>query len=265
MQTPHVLKPVLRLSLIIMTLVVGACATVVPVHEAESPRALGPGGFRLAYISGSSPAMATSGVTTETDSSGETMPTSVFRLGVGVLERFQINLDGGLSALGAATGVSSLKWQYEGKSHFEARKGDVAKSLIVKSWSSSSGSLEVSDLGDSNALFSYVDLELEGFTVSHLWGYRFSDMNGIYGGPQLLQGDLRAEYSDTSDGPILRRDKRRVHGYGLIAGYYFAGLGKNIGFDFALEYQFSRLPGTFQSKLANYSSMALMVGLPFRF
>ena len=55
-----------------------------------------------------------------------------------------------------------------------------------------------------------------------------------------MQGDLRAEYSDTEEGPILRRDKRRVHGYGLIAGYYFAGLGKNVGFDFALEYQFSR-------------------------
>lgn len=122
----------------------------------------------------------------------------------------------------------SPKWQYKGKPHFETKSGGKSSSVIVKFWNSVSKDYELSDISDEgDIIYQYADLNLSGITLIHIWRYRFSEMKGVYGGPQIIQAKLKAEYKRLEDGPIVKEASRNVTGYGLIAGYYFAGPGKN--------------------------------------
>ncbi len=243
------------------------CVTALPVHHMESPETLGPWGFRVGFMTNTSPALATKDALSVIDDKGHDMTYIGSKLGIGIMEKFQINFEAGVNGMAGGTGIASLKWQYKGKPYFETKKGDKTSTFVIRSFNSAAADFDVADLASSegDVIYRSADLNLTGVALTHLWGYRFTDMNGVYGGPQFIQGELKAEYRNTDDGPILEEKKRNINGYGIVAGYYFAGLGRNIGFDFVLEGQLTHLPATFASKYTSYANLGILIAIPFRF
>lgn len=236
-----------------------SCTTVIPVHESESPEVLSGGKFRISTFSGSSPVIATQ---TDTKVNEAVLyPNSGYRLGFGLAEKLQLNMD--VMSAGLSVGASySLRYQWKGDTYFNAKKGNKSQATILRSFGSKGIN---TDLDENYNLYPYADLEASGLDISHLFGYRYTNWFGVYAGPKYLNGKLVAEYKNIEDGPVVARDKRNISGYGALVGLFFSFTGKNIGFDINLEYEGFSLPATFGNDHVWYNGWNLLFGVPFGF
>lgn len=242
-----------------LLLLLTACSTVIPVHEGETPEVLSGGDFRFTTFAANSPMLATE--TATNTNAAILLPSEGYRIGIGILERLQFNVE--LLAAGASVGASySLKYQWLGDNYFDAKKGNRSQATILRSLSSAGVDLDVNEEGN---IYPYADLEATGIDISHLFGYRTANWFGIYGGPKFITGDLTAEYKNVEDGPVIETEKRKFSGVGVIAGLHFSFTSDHIGLDIIAEYDGFQLPASYGPDKVWYNGYTLAVGIPFGF
>jgi hypothetical protein len=248
-----------KISFLALLLLLTGCSTVIPVHEGETPEVLSGGDFRLTTFAANSPMLATE---TATNTNAAILyPSEGYRLGIGILERLQLNVE--MLAAAASVGASySLKYQWLGDNYFSAKKGNRSQSTIVRSLSSAGVDIDVNEEGN---VYPYADLVAKGIDIAHLFGYRTANWFGLYGGPKFITGDVTAEYKNVEDGPVIETEKRKFSGVGVIAGLHFSFTSDHIGLDIIAEYDGFQLPASYGPDKVWYNGYTLAVGIPFGF
>ena len=251
-------KTRIRFFIFAIAALLNGCALAIPVHEATPPEVLDKGSFRIGQMTGSAPMVATTRVDQSKD--GLSGALAGYRLEVGVAEKWQLELQtfgGGIAGVGYTAGA---KYQWSGSPYFKAKKGNSVQSTSFKYWN---GAAPASKVGITNTATLYSgDLSGDGFTVAHVWGKRLADWFGVYAGPKIATGNIKADYRTTENGPIVSTDRRSFVGYGPIAGFYFAPHSEQAGFDVVLEGQALNMPATFGDDRTMYYSWMLNLALP---
>jgi hypothetical protein len=254
--TPHLFR---KISFTGLFLLLTACSTVIPVHEGETPEVLSGGDFRLTSFGANSPMLATE--TATNTNAAILLPSEGYRLGIGVLDRLQFNVEI-LSAVSSVGASYSLKYQWIGDTYFNAKKGNRSQATILRSLNSAGVDLDVDEEGN---VYPYADIQSTGIDISHLFGYRTANWFGIYAGPKYISGELKAEYKNVEDGPVVETEKRKFSGVGVIAGLHFSFTGEHIGFDIIAEYDGFQLPASYGPDKVWYNGYTLAFGIPFGF
>ncbi len=250
-----------KIILILTAVFLNACAVMTPVHEAEPPEVLGNWGFKFGYLVGTSNAVGTERVLTSGQDTVFTDAVIGSRLAFGFLDHFQFTIDafGGSGSTGSS---AALKWQFMGNNYFEAKAGDVAMAVILRSWSGNSFDYDPNISGD---IYAESDIEGKGTDLTYLIGYRMLDWLGAYIGPKYITGKVTEKYKSVENGPVVFEDSRNVTLYGAIAGLHMSPHSKHFAFDVTMEVQYINTPATYSNVRTWQQNRTIGISVPFSF
>lgn len=243
-------------------LLCSACSVMQPVHESLPPETLGPWGFRLGYIVGSSPTIATN-LGTPQDNTSYNTPLEGIRLDAGLGENLELDYDAYAGGAAASGNSVALRWQILGKPLFEAKEGDNALTVGARYTSGSAPGLTSSTITQSTYYSS--DLSLNSYDFSLVYGHRFTNAFGGYAGAKDITGNVTGNFHAVNNGPVVYTESKGFTSYGALAGLYLSILGKNGGVDLNFETEYMNLPSTYSANsnwVANYS---FSIAVPFHF
>lgn len=252
----------MRVGLVLLSLLaLSGCAVIMPVHELETPETLGAGGIRISQFSATGPVMATE-QNIQASPPNFTSQIGGGRLGVGITQKLQINLEAFGGVGGGSGGSGALKYQWLGNDYFHSEGGKWAASFTARFWGSSAPKFKITSSG-TVLTFNAADLTVKGYDFVHLWGYRWTKATGFYAGPKIIIANAKAEYRNVESGPIVQEETRSIFGAGGVVALFLTPHSDVIGLDLILEMEVINLPGTYVSQRYWYTTVGMSLGVPF--
>ena len=247
--------------LYLVLLFLSACSVLQPVHESNAPETLGPWGFRIGAIAGSSPTVSSNLNTT--DNSSYSLPLEGFRVDIGLGRSFEFDYDAFVGGAVAAGSSYQLRWQIFGNPLFETKAGDSALTLGVRNSVGTAPGFTSSDI--TNASYYSADLSLNSYDVSLVYGHRMYEAFGAYIGAKNISGSVTASYHSVVNGPVVATTNKSFTAYGGVAGLYLSPHGKSAGVDLILELDYMNVPATYSTASNWVSDVNVSLGIPFHF